>query len=115
MPAVEAPDDAPQPDRLRPGGRLCVIRPDARAAHHTGGGGAGCLRAPSRAASPDRPAARRKQPAPPAHLRLTQRTACFTSAVIFFSSAGVRPTSANAVGHITPLSRFADSLKPSVA
>ena len=42
-------------------------------------------------------------------------TAFFTSAAIFFSSAAVSSFSANEVGHISPLSRFARSLKPSVA
>ena len=36
-------------------------------------------------------------------------------AAIFFSSAGVSSLSANEVGHMTPLSRFALSLNPSVA
>jgi hypothetical protein len=38
-----------------------------------------------------------------------QLTAFFTSAAIFFSSAGVNPSSAKEVGHILPSSRFAAS------
>ncbi len=44
-----------------------------------------------------------------------QRTAFFTSAAIFFSSAAVSSFSAKEVGHMAPSSRFASSLKPSVA
>jgi MFS family permease len=44
-----------------------------------------------------------------------QLTAFFTSVAIFFSSAAVRSFSAQEVGHIAPLSRFALSLKPNVA
>src|SRR5213596_2821527 len=42
-------------------------------------------------------------------------TAFFTSAAILASSAAVNPFSAKAVGHMAPSSRFALSLKPSVA
>src|SRR5947199_10238273 len=42
-------------------------------------------------------------------------TAFFTSAAILSSSAAVNPFSAKAVGHMEPSSRFALSLKPSVA
>src|SRR5213595_912419 len=42
-------------------------------------------------------------------------TAFFTSAAILSSSAAVNPFSAKAVGHMAPSSRFALSLKPSVA
>src|SRR5437867_10306327 len=42
-------------------------------------------------------------------------TAFFTSAAILASSVAVNPFSAKAVGHIAPSSRFALSLKPSVA
>ncbi len=45
----------------------------------------------------------------------SQLTACLTSAAIFASSVAVSSFSANAVGHIEPSSRFALSLKPSVA
>jgi hypothetical protein len=44
-----------------------------------------------------------------------QLTAFFTSAAIFFSSAAVGFFSAQEVGHMAPLSRFALSLKPNVA
>src|SRR5437763_1030443 len=44
-----------------------------------------------------------------------QLTAFFTSAPILASSAAVNPFSAKAVGHRAPSSRFALSLKPSVA
>ena len=44
-----------------------------------------------------------------------QPTAFFTSSAMRFSSAAVREASANDVGHIEPSSRFASSLKPSVA
>src|SRR5229473_1319630 len=44
-----------------------------------------------------------------------QLTACFTSAPILASSAAVNSVSAKAVGHMAPSSRFALSLKPSVA
>src|SRR3954471_17028237 len=44
-----------------------------------------------------------------------QLTAFFTSAPISFSSAAVSPFSAKEVGHMAPSSRFALSLKPSVA
>src|SRR5436190_9964270 len=44
-----------------------------------------------------------------------QLTAFFTSAAILASSAAVNSVRANAVGHIAPSSRFALSLKPSVA
>ena len=44
-----------------------------------------------------------------------QLTAFFTSAAIFFSSAAVSSFSAKEVGHMAPSSRFALSLKPSVA
>src|SRR5207249_1914630 len=44
-----------------------------------------------------------------------QLTAFFTSAPIFASSAAVSSFSAKAVGHMWPSSRFALSLKPSVA
>src|SRR5919204_2443918 len=47
--------------------------------------------------------------------RCPQRTAFFTSAAIFLSSAGVNSLSAHEVGHIVPSSRFAESLKPNVA
>src|SRR5438094_10474806 len=42
-------------------------------------------------------------------------TAFFTSAAILSSSAAVNPFSAKEVGHMAPSSRFALSLKPSVA
>src|SRR6202048_3184395 len=45
----------------------------------------------------------------------TQLTALFTSAPILASSAAVSSFSAKAVGHMWPSSRFALSLKPSVA
>src|SRR4029078_5189516 len=44
-----------------------------------------------------------------------QLTAFFTSAPILASSAAVNSFSAKAVGHMAPSSRFAVSLKPSVA
>src|SRR5918996_1552849 len=44
-----------------------------------------------------------------------QLTAFFTSAPILFSSAAVSFFSAKEVGHMLPSSRFASSLKPSVA
>src|SRR5512132_3293528 len=44
-----------------------------------------------------------------------QRTAFFTSAAIFASSAAVNSVSAKATGHMAPSSRFALSLKPKVA
>src|SRR6266508_220014 len=44
-----------------------------------------------------------------------QLTAFFTSSPIFASSAAVNSVSAKEVGHIAPLSRFAESLKPNVA
>jgi hypothetical protein len=44
----------------------------------------------------------------------SQRTAFFTSAVIFASSAAVNFISAYEFGHMAPSSRFALSLKPSV-
>ncbi len=44
-----------------------------------------------------------------------QLTALFTSAPIFASSAAVNSFSAKEVGHMAPSSRFAASLKPSVA
>src|SRR5690348_8377588 len=44
-----------------------------------------------------------------------QLTAFFTSATILASSAAVNSCSAKAIGHIAPSSRFAVSLKPSVA
>src|SRR6266511_514363 len=44
-----------------------------------------------------------------------QLTAFFTSAAIFASSAAVNSFSANATGHMAPLSRFAASLKPNIA
>src|ERR671918_2889843 len=44
-----------------------------------------------------------------------QRTAFFTSAPIFASSAAVNSFSAKDVGHMAPLSRFASSVKPNVA
>src|SRR6266511_1729857 len=44
-----------------------------------------------------------------------QLTAFFTSAAILSSSAAVNSVSAKAVGHMAPSSRFALSLKPSVA
>jgi hypothetical protein len=44
-----------------------------------------------------------------------QLTALFTSALIFASSAAVNSFSAKEVGHMAPSSRFASSLKPSVA
>jgi hypothetical protein len=44
-----------------------------------------------------------------------QLTALFTSSPIFFSSAAVNSFSANEVGHIEPLSRLAESVKPKVA
>lgn len=46
--------------------------------------------------------------------RRPQPTAFFTRASIFFSTAGVSSFSAKEVGHISPSSRFAVSLKPSV-
>src|SRR5215207_9840984 len=47
--------------------------------------------------------------------RSPQRTAFFTSAAIFFSSAAVSSFSAKEVGHMSPSSRLAESLKPNVA
>src|SRR5918911_2566659 len=47
--------------------------------------------------------------------RRPQLTAFFTSATIRASSAAVSSFSAKAVGHMAPSSRFASSLKPSVA
>src|SRR5512132_3530483 len=44
-----------------------------------------------------------------------QRTAFFTSAAIFFSSAAVNSFSAKEVGHMAPSSRLASSSKPNVA
>jgi hypothetical protein len=44
-----------------------------------------------------------------------QLTALFTSAAIVFSSAAVNSFNAYATGHIVPLSRFAESLKPNIA
>ena len=44
-----------------------------------------------------------------------QSAALFTSAPIFASSAAVSSFSANEVAHMAPSSRFASSLKPSVA
>ncbi len=44
-----------------------------------------------------------------------QLTAFFTSAAIFASAAAVNSFSAKAVGHMSPSSRFALSLKPNVA
>src|ERR671935_913999 len=44
-----------------------------------------------------------------------QLTAFFTSALILASSAAVNSFSAKAVGHMAPSSKFALSLKPSVA
>src|SRR4029450_12025820 len=44
-----------------------------------------------------------------------QRTAFFTSAVIFASSGAVNFVSAKEVGHMVPSSRFAASSKPNVA
>jgi hypothetical protein len=44
-----------------------------------------------------------------------QLTAFFTSSPIFLSSAAVNCFSAKAVGHMEPLSRLAESLKPKVA
>jgi hypothetical protein len=44
-----------------------------------------------------------------------QLTAFFTSAPIFLSSEAVTFFSAKEVGHISPWSRFASALKPSVA
>ena len=44
-----------------------------------------------------------------------QLTAFFTSVAILASSEGVSSFSAKPVGHIRPSSRFASSLKPSVA
>src|SRR5260370_10829214 len=44
-----------------------------------------------------------------------QLTAFFTSAPILASSSGVNFVRAKAVGHMAPSSRFAASLKPSVA
>src|SRR3712207_7687863 len=46
---------------------------------------------------------------------LAQLTALFTSALIFASSVAVNSLSAKEVGHMAPSSRFASSLKPSVA
>lgn len=46
---------------------------------------------------------------------LAQLTALFTSALIFASSIAVNSFSAKEVGHMAPSSRFAMSLKPSVA
>ena len=72
--------------------------PRGRPARGRGGG----ARRPRRRAAADR--------------RLTAYfTAFFTSAAIFFSSAGSSSISAKEVGHIAPASRFALSLKPSVA
>lgn len=45
----------------------------------------------------------------------SQLTACFTSALILASAAAVNSVRANATGHTEPSSRFALSLKPSVA
>src|SRR5215472_4065289 len=45
----------------------------------------------------------------------SQLTACSTSAAILASSAAVGSFSAKAIGHMAPSSRFAVSLKPSVA
>ena len=53
-----------------------------------------------------------------AHLlrrRAPQRTAFFTSATIFFSSAADMSLSAQEVGHIAPWSMFASSRNPNVA
>jgi len=47
--------------------------------------------------------------------RSLQPTAFFTSALILASSVAVNFFNANATGHRTPSSRFAASLKPSVA
>lgn len=44
-----------------------------------------------------------------------QLTALLTSATILSSTAGVNSFSANEVGHMSPSSRFAASLKPKVA
>jgi hypothetical protein len=44
-----------------------------------------------------------------------QLTAFFTSSPIFFSSAAVNCFSAKEVGHMEPLSRLAESVKPKVA
>ena len=47
--------------------------------------------------------------------RPRQDAALRTSSSIFFTSASVRSVIANDVGHMVPSSRFAGSLKPSVA
>jgi hypothetical protein len=47
--------------------------------------------------------------------RRLQPTACRTSALILASTTAVNSVSAKAVGHMAPRSRFAASLKPSVA
>src|SRR5262249_22298423 len=52
---------------------------------------------------------------PTAGVAASQLTAFFTSAAIRRSSAAVSFSSANAVGHIAPSSRFAVSLNPNVA
>src|SRR5437867_10191715 len=55
---------------------------------------------------------------PPPHFSLAispQLTAFFTSALIFASAAAVNSLSAKATGHRPPSSRFAASLKPTVA
>src|SRR6516162_4562370 len=51
----------------------------------------------------------------PARLLSPQLTAFFTSAAILASVAAVNSVRAKAVGHMAPSSRFALSLKPSVA
>src|SRR5207245_11121361 len=45
----------------------------------------------------------------------TQLTAYFTSVLIIAASVGVNSFNAKAVGHMSPWSRFASSLKPNVA
>ena len=62
---------------------------------------------------------RRRRPEPPGGrvrgAAVAQPAAFFTSSPILFSSAAVNVVSAKAVGHMVPSSRFAASLKPSVA
>src|SRR5947209_2170208 len=60
-------------------------------------------------------AAQRTRACRPGAALRPQLTAFFTSAPILASSAAVNSFSAKAVGHMAPSSRFALSLKPSVA
>ena len=53
--------------------------------------------------------------APRLDSRLRQPTAFLTSAAILASTSAVSSVSAKSVGHMAPSSRFASSLKPSVA